>query len=83
MSDDYSLCYVHIVVLHVHMYLMQGSVIGGFLAQPASKFGPLKIPFFCEYPYSLPCIVGASLAVVSFIGKVCHLYTCTCVSKEL
>ena len=56
------------------MFIIQGSVIGGFLAQPASKFGPLKIPFFCEYPYSLPCIVGASLAVFSFIGKVYCLY---------
>ena len=47
----------------------QGSVIGGYLAQPASKFGPLKKPFFCKYPYSLPCIVGAALAVISFIGN--------------
>ena len=48
---------------------IQGSVIGGYLAQPASKFGPLKKPFFCKYPYSLPCIVGAALAVISFIGN--------------
>ena len=44
-------------------------MIGGYLAQPASKFGPLKKPFFCKYPYSLPCIVGGTLAIVSFIGN--------------
>ena len=44
-------------------------MIGGYLAQPASKFGPLKKPFFCKYPYSLPCIVGGTFAIISFIGK--------------
>ncbi len=48
---------------------VQGSVIGGYLAQPASKFGPLKKPFFCMYPYSLPCIVGGTFAIISFIGN--------------
>lgn len=43
-------------------------MIGGYLAQPASKFGPLQKPFFCKYPYSLPCIVGGGLAVIGFIG---------------
>lgn len=43
--------------------------MGGFLAQPASKYSALQFEFFCEYPYSLPCIVGGSLGMISFISE--------------
>jgi len=53
---------------------MQGSVAGGFLAQPASKYAVLQVPFFCQFPYVLPCLVGAGSSVLSLIGKrVCQL----------
>ena len=52
----------------------QGSVAGGFLAQPASKYAVLQVPFFCQFPYVLPCLVGAGISVLSLIGKcVCQL----------
>jgi len=45
-----------------------GPVIGGFLARPASKYPLLQIPFFCKYPYTLPCLAGGGLAILSLIA---------------
>lgn len=42
-----------------------GSITGGFLAQPASKYSVLQSGFFCTFPYSLPCLVGAGLSFLS------------------
>lgn len=47
---------------------LMGSVIGGFLARPASKYSVLQVDFFCRFPYSLPCIVGGG---ISFLSLVC------------
>lgn len=55
---------VTLSVLHA-----QGPVVGGFLARPASKYPLLQIPFFCEFPYLLPCLVGGVLSVLSLLGK--------------
>ena len=49
--------------------MVQGSVVGGFLAQPASKYSALRTDFFCKYPYSLPCIVGGGISLVSLTGR--------------
>ena len=53
----------------LYFALIQGSVAGGFLAQPASKYAVLQVPFFCQFPYVLPCLVGAGISVLSLIGK--------------
>ena len=60
------LCYNYVTSL---MFNLQGSVIGGFLAQPASKYSALQFPFFCKYPYTLPCFVGAGMSIGSLIGR--------------
>ena len=61
---------VTLSVLHT-----QGPVVGGFLARPASKYPLLQIPFFCEFPYLLPCLVGGVLSVLSLLGKFLYGYT--------
>ena len=47
----------------------QGSLTGGFLARPASKYPLLNIPFFCNFPYVLPCLVGVSANIFGLISK--------------
>ncbi|XP_064385510.1 uncharacterized protein LOC135334305 isoform X2 [Halichondria panicea] len=42
-----------------------GSLMGGFLAQPASKYTALQFEIFCQYPYSLPVLVGVFLGFIS------------------
>ena len=51
------------------LFLLQGSIVGGFLAEPASKYSLFKVPFFCKFPYILPCLVGVAIGIMSFIGK--------------
>ena len=41
----------------------QGSVVGGFLAQPANKYSLFRVQFFCTFPYLLPCLVCIALSV--------------------
>ena len=53
----------------IHPLLLQGSLTGGFLARPASKYSAFNIPFFCNFPYVLPCLVGVAANIVSFISK--------------
>ena len=48
---------------------IQGSIAGGFLAQPTSKYPLLQFQFFCTFPYVLPCLVGAGIGIISLIGK--------------
>ncbi|XP_064395465.1 uncharacterized protein LOC135342613 isoform X1 [Halichondria panicea] len=45
-----------------------GSLLGGFLAQPASKYTALQFEMFCQYPYSLPVLVGAFLGVITLFS---------------
>jgi MFS family permease len=45
-----------------------GSVVGGFLSQPASKYSAFETQFFCKFPYALPCIVGATICLFSFVA---------------
>ena len=56
------------LLLHVNI---QGSITGGFLARPASKYPLFDIPFFCRFPYLLPCLVAL---VVAIIGLVCKFF---------
>ena len=56
-------------VTDIYISYFQGSVAGGFLAQPASKYSVLQVPFFCQFPYVLPCLVGGSISVLSLVGK--------------
>ena len=51
---------------------LQGSVVGGFLSQPADKYSVFQVPFFCRFPYIVPCFVGAAIALISLICRV-HL----------
>ena len=39
------------------------------MAQPANKYPPLQFQLFCDYPYSLPCLVGAGISLFSFVSK--------------
>ena len=48
---------------------LQGSVTGGFLARPASKYPLFDVPFFCQFPYVLPCMVALTMAISGLIGK--------------
>ena len=56
-------------IAYVNTLFSQGSIVGGFLAQPASKYSLLQVPFFCMFPYLLPCLVGAAIGVLSLIGE--------------
>ena len=49
--------------------LIQGPVVGGFLARSASKYETTQVSFFCMFPYELPCLVGAALGILAFIGR--------------
>lgn len=40
------------------------------MARPASKYSVLELPFFCDFPYLLPCSVGASLGLLAVLGMV-------------
>ena len=44
-------------------FFSQGSVVGGFLAQPANKYSLFRVKFFCTFPYLLPCLVSIALSV--------------------
>jgi MFS family permease len=45
-----------------------GSIIGGYLAQPASKYTALQYDFFCQFPYVLPVFVVVLIGMISFTG---------------
>ncbi|XP_065901214.1 uncharacterized protein [Dysidea avara] len=45
-----------------------GSVTGGFLARPASKYPLFDVPFFCQFPYVLPCMVALTMAISGLIA---------------
>lgn len=49
------------------VFVSQGSVVGGFLAQPANKYSPFRVHFFCIFPYLLPCLVSVALSVTALI----------------
>ena len=55
-------------LLTASLFHTQGSVVGGFLAQPASKYAAFQTPFFCQFPYLLPCLVGVGIGTLSLIG---------------
>ena len=44
-----------------------GPVVGGFLAQPATKYPEVfgNIDFFVRFPYSIPCLIAAFLVLLS------------------
>lgn len=45
-----------------------GSIVGGILSEPASKFGGIfDVGFFREYKYFLPVSIAGALYIVSFI----------------
>jgi prenylcysteine oxidase/farnesylcysteine lyase len=44
-----------------------GSIIGGYLAQPASKYTALQYDFFCQFPYVFPVFVANGIGLMSFI----------------
>jgi len=44
-----------------------GSFLGGFLSRPQDRWPDhFSQPFWAEYPYSLPCLVVASFALIPF-----------------
>ena len=47
-----------------------GPLIGGFLADPANSVGGIFADSvtFTRWPYLLPCLCGAAMAVVAFVG---------------
>ncbi|KAF8609314.1 MFS general substrate transporter [Ceratobasidium sp. AG-I] len=44
-----------------------GLPLGGLLAHPEQRFALFRTPFWAEYPYLLPCLVGAAFAMASVI----------------
>lgn len=52
---------------------VMGSVVGGFLAQPASKYRLFELPFFCQFPYVLPVFVAVGIGLFSFTTGFCFL----------
>ncbi|KZP23804.1 MFS general substrate transporter [Athelia psychrophila] len=52
-----------------------GPLIGGLLARPAERWPETMgtVPFFTTYPYFLPCMVAACVAVSAFILAACLL----------
>ena len=43
----------------------QGPAVGGFFAQPAGKYSLFETPFFCQFPFLLPCLFGFATGVIS------------------
>jgi MFS family permease len=42
-----------------------GQLVGGTLAHPEAKFPAIfKTPFWTEYPYALPCFIGATYSLL-------------------
>jgi hypothetical protein len=52
--------------------IVTAPVIGGFLADPVTQFGPDSIlgqvPFVKEYPYLLPSLFSVMVSITAFIG---------------
>jgi len=52
--------------------IVTAPVIGGFLADPVTQFGPDsflgRVPFVKEYPYLLPSLFSVMVSVTAFIG---------------
>ena len=48
--------------------VIQGYILGGALVYPASKFPLLRVEYFCQFPYLLPCLVGAALGILTILG---------------
>ena len=44
-------------------------MVGGFLAQPARKYAAFQVPFFCKFPFILPCLVAVGYSVFVLIGE--------------
>jgi hypothetical protein len=44
-----------------------GLPLGGLLAHPEQRFKLFHTAFWAEYPYLLPCLVGATFALFSVI----------------
>jgi hypothetical protein len=44
-----------------------GLPLGGLLAHPEQRFRLFHAAFWAEYPYLLPCLVGAAFAMFSVI----------------
>jgi MFS family permease len=42
-----------------------GLPLGGLLAHPERRWNTFDTPFWREYPFLLPCLVGASFAIIS------------------
>ncbi|KDN50086.1 hypothetical protein RSAG8_01422, partial [Rhizoctonia solani AG-8 WAC10335] len=47
-----------------------GLPLGGLLAHPEERFSWFRTAFWAEYPYLLPCLVGAAFAVFSILPGV-------------
>jgi hypothetical protein len=45
-----------------------GPSLGGWLAQPASKYALLDVALFRTFPFLLPCMIGALVAAGSFVA---------------
>ena len=59
--------------------------MGGFLSQPADKYTVFQVEFFCQFPYLMPCLVGAFICVVGLISEcfVSFLYLTSSQSLQL
>lgn len=54
---------------------LTGPAVGGYLAEPAAQYPELfrGIAVLEAYPYALPCLVGAAIAILTFAGAACSL----------
>ena len=66
-----SVCMCDLIMWYRHIYYCtpQGSLTGGFLAHPTSKYPLFDVPFFCDFPYLLPCLIGVSTNIFNLISK--------------
>ncbi|KAJ1811807.1 hypothetical protein LPJ56_005703, partial [Coemansia sp. RSA 2599] len=61
-----------------------GAAIGGLLANPAEKYPRVfgNVALFKEYPYLLPCLVSALIALVCFVVGIFKLEETLVVNKQ-
>ncbi|XP_066285071.1 uncharacterized protein [Branchiostoma lanceolatum] len=50
-----------------------GPIAGGFLSCPAVRISGLDVFIFRKFPYLLPCLVAACLAIINLVASCCFL----------
>lgn len=56
-----------------------GLPLGGLLAHPERRWTMFQTPFWNEYPFLLPCLVGAGFSLVSILFGMAFVEEVGCV----